>query len=41
MNVFSFISSSSEVEAFKTKIVPKNTDKATQWAVSSSLSFVP
>ena len=30
---FSFISSSSEVEAFKTKIVPKNTDKATQWAV--------
>ena len=30
---FSFISSSSEVEAFKTKIVPKNTDKATQWDV--------
>ena len=26
---FSFISSSSEVEAFKTKIVPKNMDKAT------------
>ena len=30
---FSFISSSSGVEAFKTKIVPKNTDKATQWTV--------
>ena len=30
---FSFVSSSSEVESFKKKIIPQSTDKATQWAV--------